>query len=73
MAGDYTVDREIFARENIRLKFLRCFIFVASAYRKCSLILIIRCWKILVFSRFTNENFPIYSSRFLPSQGGGRI
>ena len=38
----YTVDREIFARKSIRLKFSH-FIFVASAYRKCSFVLIIRC------------------------------
>ena len=36
-----TVEREIFARKNIRR--LRCFIFIALAYRKCSFVLIIRC------------------------------
>ena len=37
------------------VKFLRCFIFVALAYRKCSFVLIIQCCKFL-----NDENFPIY-------------
>ena len=34
-----TVDREIFVHKNIRLRFSH-FIFVASAYRKCSALII---------------------------------
>ena len=47
--GDYqlslhTVDREIFrSYKHSSVKFLHCFIFVTSAYRKCSFIPIIRC------------------------------
>ena len=39
-----TVDRENFARKNIRLLifFWRCFIFIALACRKCSFVLIIQ-------------------------------